>query len=205
MNSLAFTTGFFTGLSLILAIGAQNAFVLRTGLIGRHVFVVCLLCAASDAVLIVFGVTGFQAAAQIVPWLQPVLLIGGVLFLLGYGALNFKSAFTSTEALDTDLAQVPPSLWQTAITCLALTWLNPHVYLDTVVLLGAVSAQFEGAKTAFASGAVLGSFSFFFSLGYGGRLLQPAFKSPKAWRVLDFFVGCVMWTIAAGLITKALA
>lgn len=197
MNALLF--GFSLGFSLILAIGAQNAFVLRQGLKGEHVFLVCLICALSDAILILIGVSGFHVLIAAFPSLVSIARYGGAAFLLAYGALSFYRALRVQEVL------VPSeirsnSAWQSALTCLAFTWLNPHVYLDTVVLLGSVSTQFSEHIVYFAGGAVSASFVFFFALGYGAVLLRPLFAQPRAWRVLDFVIGGIMWGIAARLL-----
>ncbi len=194
--STAFLPGFLLGASLILAIGAQNAFVLRQGLRKEHVFWVCLICALSDAVLIAAGVAGFGALVTAVPWLAPVMRFGGAAFLLVYGLRSLWSAWRKSGALNPS-DDVPKSLAATMVTCLAFTWLNPHVYLDTVVLLGSVSSQYAGQRAAFALGAVTSSFLFFFSLGYGARLLRPLFANPKAWRVLDALIGVTMLLLAA--------
>ena len=194
--------GFALGFSLILAIGAQNAFVLRQGLLKAHVLPVVLTCAISDALLIAAGVAGFGVIVEAVPWLIPALRWGGAAFLLAYGTRAFYMAFTGTGALKTGDAG-SGSLRTAILTCLALTWLNPHVYLDTVILLGSVSTRYGGAELAFALGAMTASFVFFFSLGFGARLLAPFFARPQAWRVLDFIVGAVMWALAAGLIFGA--
>ncbi len=191
--------GFGLGLSLILAIGAQNAFVLRQGLRGAHVFAVCLTCALSDAMLIVIGVAGFGAVNQALPGLAPVMRWGGVAFLLVYGALSFRAALGPAAALEPAEGGAG-SLRRALLTCLALTWLNPHVYLDTVVLLGSVSTQYQGRGLAFATGAVTASFVFFFALGYGARFLRPLFARPAAWRVLEVLVGVTMWAIAVRLV-----
>ncbi|RBI77313.1 amino acid transporter [Roseovarius sp. TE539] len=188
--------GFALGFSLILAIGAQNAFVLRQGLRREHVLAVVLTCAVSDAVLIGVGVAGFGALAAMVPGLETVMRYGGAVFLIWYGARNLRAAWRGGETMAT--ATGTASLQRALLTCLALTWLNPHVYLDTVVLLGSVSAQYE-APASFAVGAVLASFAFFFSLGYGARMLDPLFRRPGAWRILDLAVGLVMWAIALKL------
>lgn len=190
--------GFSLGFSLILAIGAQNAFVLRQGILRAHVFWVCLTCALSDAILIVLGVGGFGLLSDMAPWLAAAMLWGGVLFLFVYGAMAFWRAYSQSEALEAP-DKAAGSLKAALLTCLALTWLNPHVYLDTVVLLGSVAAQYDGQRIAFGTGAVLSSFTFFFSLGYGARLLAPIFANPRAWRVLDVLVGIIMWSIALGL------
>ena len=201
MNDPAvFLTGLGIGLSLILAIGAQNAFVLRQGLRGSHVLPVVLTCALSDAVLIVIGVTSFAQIARLLPWVEPVLRFGGAAFLIWYGAKSLRAALTSTEALWIDGAAPPEPLRPVLLTALALTWLNPHVYLDTVVLLGTISTQYPGQQWAFGAGAVSGSFLFFFALGYGARLLRPLFARPRAWRILEGGIALVMWAIALKLI-----
>lgn len=193
----AVLAGFGLGFSLILAIGAQNAFVLRQGLARAHVFAVCLTCALSDAVLIAAGVAGFGALAQAVPGLEWGMRVFGAAFLAWYGGKSFLAAWRGGQALDA--GPRAGSLRAALATCLALTWLNPHVYLDTVVLLGSVSAQY--APVPFALGAMSASFVFFFSLGYGARLLAPLFARPSAWRVLDIVIGLVMWAIAISLIS----
>jgi len=189
--------GYLLGFSLILAIGAQNAFVLRQGLRREHVLPVVLVCAISDAALVTAGVLGFGALARAIPGIEQVMLFGGVAFLLWYGAQNLIAAWRGGEALEAGAAA--GSLRRALLTCLALTWLNPHVYLDTVVLLGSVSAQYDDTL-GFGVGAVTASFSFFFALGYGARLLAPVFRRPASWRVLDVIVGLTMWGIAAKLL-----
>ena len=200
--SSALSAGFFLGLSLILAIGAQNAFVLRQGLRREHVLLVCLTCAVSDALLILAGVAGFGSLVQRVPWIDPVARYGGAAFLFGYALLAFRSAWRGGGTLKAADREAPS--WQGAmLTCMALTWLNPHVYLDTVVLLGAASLSYAEAKSYFAVGAMSASFIFFFSLGFGARILQPLFKKPSAWRALDVLVGLIMLLIAVSLILSA--
>jgi len=190
--------GFLLGLSLILPIGAQNAFVLRVGLRGEHVWAVCLTCALSDAVLILAGVSGLSRMTAALPWAETALLYFGAAFLLAYGARSFRDAFRSAALRPAEAA--PAGLRRVVLTCLALTWLNPHVYLDTVVLIGSISTQFAQGKGWFAAGAMLASFAFFFSLGYGARLLKPLFANPATWRVLDVAIGLVMWATAARLL-----
>ena len=190
--------GYLVSLSLILAIGAQNAFVLRQGLRREHVGWGLLVCAASDAALIAAGVTGFGLAQAQAPWLAPAMRWGGVLFLLVYGGLRFKAALRGGEALMPGAAEAAP-LGRVLTTCLLLTWANPHVYLDTVVLLGSISAQHAPHGAVFAVAATLASFSFFAALGYGARLLAPVFANPRAWVGLEIIVGLTMWAIAAGL------
>ncbi|WP_163846906.1 LysE/ArgO family amino acid transporter [Pseudooceanicola aestuarii] len=194
----AYAAGFGLGLSLILAIGAQNAFVLRQGLRREHVLAVVLACALSDAVLIAAGVAGFGAVAEARPWLTDIMRYGGAAFLLAYGGLAFRRAWRGGEALEA-ADRAPASLARVLGVCLLLTWANPHVYLDTLVLMGAVSAKFPD-KTGFALGGVTASFVFFFSLGFGARLLEPLFRRPLAWRLLDAGVGLIMWTIALALL-----
>lgn len=190
--------GFGLGLSLILAIGAQNAFVLRQGLRREHVLAVVLVCAISDAVLVAAGVAGFGALSEAVPGLEQIMRYGGAAFLLAYGARSFISAWRGGAVLEAGVSA--GSLRRALLTCLALTWLNPHVYLDTVVLLGSVSAQYNN-RLQFGLGAVLASFAFFFSLGFGARVLAPLFRRPFSWRILDALVGGVMWSIAVGLLS----
>ena len=195
----AYLPGFALGLSLILAIGAQNAFVLRQGLRGEHVGAICLVCAASDAVLIVAGVAGFGALVERAPWIEPVFRLGGAAFLFLYGSRSLWAALRERHALRA-ATEGPGSLRRALATCLALTWLNPHVYLDTVVLLGSVSTRYAAERPAFALGAISASFAFFFSLGYGARALQPLFVRPGAWRVLDALVGATMIALGAALL-----
>ncbi|MFD1883306.1 LysE/ArgO family amino acid transporter [Paracoccus pacificus] len=195
MNS--YLAGLGTGLSLILVIGAQNAFVLKQGLLRQHVFWVCLFCALSDAVLISLGVGGAGIIAAQAPVAMQVMRWGGAAFLIWYGARAFRAAWRGDTALRAGRGG-GATLAATIGTVAALTWLNPHVWLDTVVLLGAVSASHEGAP--FAAGAITASFLFFFALGYGARLLAPVFRRPRAWQVLDAAIGVIMWSIALGLI-----
>ena len=194
-----FIAGLSLGFSLIVAIGSQNAFVLKQGLKREHVFVICLLCATSDALLITAGVSGFSVIISSTPWIEQVARYGGALFLGLYGAKSFWSSFTHDGVL-APAENGKNSVGAVVLTCLAFTWLNPHVYLDTVVLLGAVSAQFPGEQTAFTLGAVLASFVFFFSLGYGARVLSPVFQRPLSWKILDFLIGIIMWAIAFSLL-----
>ena len=193
-----FFSGFALSLTLIVAIGAQNAFVLRQGLRREHVFWVCLTCGVSDAVLITAGIAGFGALAQAVPWFETAMRYGGAAFLIWYGWQNAMSAWRGGAVMETgDVARA--SLRGTLLTVLALTWLNPHVYLDTVVLLGSISAQYP-SPLLFGTGAVLASLSFFFAVGYGARLLSPIFANPRAWQVLDGIIALTMWGIAAKLL-----
>jgi L-lysine exporter family protein LysE/ArgO len=190
--------GYLTALSLILAIGAQNAFVLRQGLRREHVGPVVAVCALSDAVLIGAGVAGFGAVSGAVPWLGEAMRWAGVAFLLVYGGLRFRAAARGGEALMPAVGKAA-SLRSVLATCLVLTWANPHVYLDTVVLIGSISAQYAPHGLVFGVAAACASLSFFTALGYGARLLAPVFARPQAWVWLELGVGVVMWAIAAGL------
>ena len=190
--------GYLTSLSLILAIGAQNAFVLRQGIRREHVAWVVAVCAASDALLIALGVAGFGAVSAAVPWIAGAMRWFGVAFLLGYGALRFRAALRGGEALQ-PVAGAVASLRSVLATCLLLTWANPHVYLDTMVLLGSISTQYVPHQATFGLAAALGSFSFFAALGYGARLLAPVFANPRAWVWLEIGVGLTMWGIAGAL------
>ncbi len=193
--------GFLLGFSLILAIGAQNAFVLRQGLIRQHVLAIVLVCALSDAILIAAGVAGFGRIIDDFAWLPPLMAGAGAIFLCVYGALRLKAAWRP-QAMTLQNAKAP-SLGRAIAACLAFTWLNPHVYLDTVILLGGISARHAGiAKLAFGLGASLSSFVFFFSLGYGARLLAPLFAKPGTWRLLDGLIALTMFAIAASLLAS---
>ncbi len=196
-----FLSGFGLGLSLIAAIGAQNAFILRQGLMRRHVFVLCLICALSDALLIAAGVAGLGTLIAASPRLIAVVTVGGAAFLLAYAAIALRRALrpSAMQAAARGEERLRPAV----LACLAFTFLNPHVYLDTVVLLGSLSAGFEGAgRLAYGLGAVTASFVWFFALGYGARLLQPFFARPSAWRVLDILIALVMSALALGLLVR---
>lgn len=199
MDPAIYLTGLSIGLSLIIAIGAQNAFVLRQGIRRHHVFAVSVTCALSDAVLIVIGVTSFQKVVTLLPWIDPLMRYGGAAFLIWYGLKSLYTALRSSGALAVEQATTT-SFTKTITMCLALTWLNPHVYLDTVVLLGTISTRFPGHQFEFAAGAVTGSFLFFFMLGYGASWLRPIFARPQAWRILEAIIACVMWATAFKLL-----
>ncbi|MBO6539046.1 MAG: amino acid transporter [Rhizobiaceae bacterium] len=199
MAFLPFLSGFLLGGSLIISIGAQNAFLLRQGLLEQHVFVLCLICAVSDALLITAGVAGVGTLVAQSPLLSQIATIGGIVFLLGYALFSFR------RALKPDVLKAAksgaPSLRAAIAACLAFTYLNPNVYLETVLLVGSVSAGYAGSdRVAFGAGAVTVSFVWFFGLGYGAQLLQPVFARPLAWRVLDCATGVVMTSIAIGLL-----
>jgi L-lysine exporter family protein LysE/ArgO len=183
--------GFLSGAALIMAIGAQNAFVLRQGIRREHVLPIVLLCAGADALLIAAGVAGLGALIASTPSILILARYGGAAFLLAYGIGAARRALQPQQlTLDSSAAT---SLTSALLTCLALTFFNPHVYLDTVILLGSLASQRgESGRWTFAGGAALASFVWFFSLGYGARLLAPWFAKPVAWRILDSLIACVM-------------
>ena len=192
-------TGFLIGLGLIVAIGAQNAFVLRQGLMRRHVLLVTSICAVSDALLILAGVAGLGTLVARSPQLLTVATLGGAAFLLAYGLMAARRALTPSRL--TAAAEGEAGLGRVVAATLAFTFLNPHVYLDTVVLVGSLSARFEGVgRASFAAGAMTASAFWFYGLGFGARLLAPVFARPAAWRVLDALIACVMMAIAASLL-----
>jgi len=195
---LALFSGLGLGLGLIVAIGAQNAFVLRQGLLGEHVAPVVAVCAVSDIVLIAGGVAGTGALLERVPELVDVMRWAGVAFLVGYGVLAARRALRPAGALRTEVAGRTP-LAPTLLTAAALTWLNPHVYLDTVVLLGSVASTHGDLRWYFGAGAAAGSVLWFTGLGVGARLLRPIFARPRAWRALDALIAAVMLVLAIGL------
>jgi L-lysine exporter family protein LysE/ArgO len=191
--------GFVTALSLIVAIGAQNAFVLRQGLRREHVLPVVLTCALSDALLITGGIAGLGALLTRSPTALAVAKYGGAAFLLGYAALAARRAFRPGAM--SPAGQAPAALRSVILTCLGFTYLNPHVYLDTVVLLGALANQ-RGAdgRWLYGTGAVLASFAWFFALGFLARRLGPVFARPSAWRLLDGGIAVVMTALATWML-----
>lgn len=201
MSLSTFFYGMSVSFSLILAIGAQNAFVLKQGLKQEFVFIVCLICAISDAILIAVGVFGLGTIITQHPMIATLAKYAGAIFLFWYGLKNFISSFKGGNGLIAGGQDTQHFKKIIALT-LAFTWLNPHVYLDTLVLIGTLSTPFHD-KISFAIGAMSASFIFFFSLGYGARVLEPIFKNPKAWQVLDFMIAVVMWGIAFSLIFKS--
>ncbi|MEY2698337.1 MAG: hypothetical protein RL720_293 [Actinomycetota bacterium] len=192
------------GLSLIVAIGAQNAYVLRQGLRREHVFVVVVICALSDALLIAVGVAGLGAIIQQLEWLLLLIEAVGGVFLCTYGVMAAKRAW-KPEVLNTDTGGKAVSLKVAVGTVLALTYLNPHVYLDTVLLLGSVAGTYEANRWWFAAGAMAGSIIWFSTLGFGARFLAPVFKKATAWRVLDAIIAVVMFTLGMSLLVSFVA
>ena len=193
----SFITGFFLGLSLIIAIGAQNTFVLRQGILGQHVFYVALFCALSDALLICIGVAGISFFLNTFISQNSNILFGlSAVWLSGYGAIRLRSALKSNQTINIEVSKLK-GLFPTISIAAALTFLNPHVYLDTMILIGSISQQFSGFyKVTFALGAVLASFVFFFSLAYGAKILSPLMQRQSAWRTLDCLIALIMFTIA---------
>ena len=195
-----FITGFLTLLTLILAVGAQNVFILRQGLLRNHIFVICIFAAISDALLIWIGVIGFSTISNIIPGISKIMALAGATFLFGYGIMRFINAYQGSYAME--IGNESSSLNKSLVALAGFTFLNPHVYLDTVGLIGAVSVQYVDMphKYAFATGASVGSLLFFFSLGYGARILSPLMSSILAWRILDILIGITMLTIAGFLL-----
>lgn len=184
-------TGLGAGLALIVAIGAQNAFVLRQGIRGEHVGLVVLVCMLSDIVLITAGIFGIGAVVTAVPAVVVVIRIAGAVFLLGYAGLAARRAIRP-GALTAGTREGSLSGRAALVTVLTLTWLNPHVYLDTVLLLGTLANQHGELRWWFGAGAALGSVVWFSALGYGAKLLRPIFAKPAAWRILDGLIAAVM-------------
>ncbi|MBI5230816.1 MAG: amino acid transporter [Coriobacteriales bacterium] len=200
----AFVAGAALGASLIIAIGAQNAFVLRQGLKREHVLAVVATCVICDVALITLGAIGFGTLIGRFPTITSIAAWAGAAFLLAYGALAFRSAMRPSsmhsEAPER-VAATATSTGAVVLTTLAVSLLNPHVYLDTVVLIGSLAAQYEPApRVLFALGAATASFAWFFALGFGARVLAPLFDRPGAWRVLDTIIGVIMWSIAVSLV-----
>lgn len=195
----AYLYGLGVGFSLILAIGAQNAFVLKQGLKQQYVMIVCAICALSDSILIYLGVVGFSKIIQQYPIIVELAKYLGAGFLFFYGLKSLYSAFYHQDVLEPSQIE-PENLYKIIGLCLAFTWLNPHVYLDTVILIGSISSQFKADSIKFALGAMSASWIFFFSLGYAARLLLPVFRKATAWKILDFIIGIMMWGIAISLL-----
>ena len=195
---LAFLPGLFTGLSLIIAIGAQNAFVIRQGLTKKHVLLVVSICAVSDALLILLGISGLGVLIQGVPALLEVIRWFGVAYLTWFGIRSLRSAFRS-QTLDASGAVESKGAGKVAATALGLTFLNPHVYLDTVILVGSIGNTFGEEKWVFAFGAVCASFIWFFLIGFGARAAARFMSKPIFWKVLDSIIAVVMFTIAITL------
>ena len=217
--------GMVLGFSLIVAIGAQNVFVLRQGIRREHVLLVAGICAVSDAVLIVLGVSGIGAATTALPWLAGVVRWAGAAFLIGYGVrAAVRAVRQGGDGLVDDAGSVDDAVrdapeatraagvatlirrdttMKVALTCLALTWLNPHVYLDTVFLLGSVAAAHGDGRWLFAAGATLASVLWFFGLAHGARLLGRWLATARAWQLLDAGIAVVMLGLGVSLVLPA--
>ncbi|OIQ84855.1 arginine exporter protein ArgO [mine drainage metagenome] len=191
--------GFLTGLSLIVAIGAQNAFVLRQGIRREHVLTVVVVCAVADAVLVTAGVGGLGAAITTHPVAVAVARVGGAAFLAAFAVLALRRARRPGSLVPADDA--PATHLGVLVACLGFTFLNPHVYLDTVVLLGSLASQHgDPGRWVFGAGAVAASVTWFVGLGFGARRLRPFFARPRSWQVLDYGVAAVMTTLAVALV-----
>ncbi len=191
--------GFALGGGLIVAIGAQNAFVIRQGVLNQHVFWVCLFCAFSDAILIWAGTFGLGILLQQMPLLMPIMTYGGAAFLFWYGIKAFRRAL-NPQSLNKD-AKSTTNLWMALTLCAAFTWLNPHVYLDTVVLVGSIAnARPQGEQAAFATGATLASLLWFFAIGYGAKALREPLSKPNVWRAIDVAIAMIMFWLAIKLL-----
>ena len=216
---LTVLAGLGLGLSLIVAIGAQNVFVLRQGIRREHVLAVVAVCALSDAALIAAGVAGLGYVLTAAPWLVVVARWAGAAFLLAYGVLAARRAWRGGEELAVDTADEPAAVASTTsasgtltrtrlapvvLTTLALTWLNPHVYLDTVLMLGSIAATHGEERWLFAGGAIAASILWFTALGFGARYLGRWLRTPRSWRILDAVIAVVMIAIAVNLVIPVL-
>lgn len=200
-----FLKGAGLGASLIIAIGAQNAYVLSQGIKQRFVWPTVIVCSLCDVVLIVIGIAGIGTVVASNPILTQTAAWGGALFLFGYGAKAFYFSFSNQSLDASDNEKQTANLKIAILTALAISLLNPHVYLDTVVLLGSIGGQLPPwERIWFGSGAACASLVWFFSLGFGAKWLAPLFKKPSAWRILDAFVGIIMWIIALSLVLSSL-
>ena len=194
-----FVSGFATTAGLIIAIGAQNAFVLKQGIIRNHVLPIISICIVIDIVLVILGVQGFGAILRSNHLILEVARFCGVIFLAFYGSKCFLFAFKS-ESLKIPHNARAICLKEAIVTTLAVSLLNPHVYLDTCLLIGTIGAHFpRQSHASFIVGSSLASFVWFVLIGYGARVLEPIFKNPIAWKVLDYIIGTMMWCMAIWL------
>ena len=199
----ALITGFFLGLSLIVAIGAQNAFVLRQGILGEHVFSVAVFCSIADTFLIILGIAGISYFLNDFVYEYSKVIFGiASLWLFFYGVLRIRSAFRSNSSIITNINE--SSSWLNAIaTVFIFTFANPHVYIDTMILIGSISQQFlDLNRVYFAFGACSASFIWFFGIAYGAQLLTPIMQKPKHWRILDLLIALIMFIIAFNLASQ---
>lgn len=198
---LPFFKGVGLGASLIIAIGAQNAYVLSHGLRKQYAFTIALTCAICDAVLISLGIAGVGTLIASNPTLTKIAAWGGAAFLGWYGAVSFRSAFRNHTLEASKEPDSTKGVKKIVITTLAISLLNPHVYLDTLILLGSIGGQFpKDERFLFGGGAIVASFLWFFLLSYGAGWLSPLFKRPITWKIMDFLIGCIMWSIAVTLV-----
>ena len=196
----AFLTGFFLGLSLIVAIGAQNAFVLRQGILRQHIFYIALFCSISDALLIILGVVGISYFFDdFINEYSKIIFGFAALWLFIYGAFRLKAAFKANSEIIAN--NIEPSSLLNALSIAAIfTFANPHVYLDTMILIGSISQQFlELNRVYFTIGASSASFVWFFGIAYGAKLLNPMMQKPSHWRILDSLIALIMFVIAINL------
>ena len=204
-NLAALTNGFLLSMGLIVAIGPQNAYVIRKGLVKRHVFLVTTLCFLSDALLIALGAAGVGTLLQEGGTLSLIIAIVGILFLFWYGAKSFEDAIHPKIMTEKDINEAGKNAqgkgWGVVVlTVLAFTYLNPHVYVDTLVILGVTAAEFEmPMRLYFTAGAILGSAVWFYGIGYGAGFFSKTFENAMAWRILDLIVGLIMWAAAGYL------
>jgi len=198
----AFVSGFLLSFSLILAIGPQNAFVLRQGLLRQHVFPIAVFCASSDIILILLGIFGFGSIISDFDGFSQYMFIIGGFWLSGYGILRLKGAYLADSFLEASNEE-ESDLKLVLMNCAVLTWLNPHVYIDTLILIGTVSIRFEDT-VQFGFGACFASILFFFSLAFGARVLSPLMRSKKAWQILDVIIAIVMIALAYSMFLEAL-
>lgn len=202
---LAYLSGAGLGASLIIAIGAQNAFVLTQALRRNHALTIALICSLVDSLLITVGVWGLGSFIERSPHLLAAITLCGSVFLFGYGLRAFHRAWRPAALSDSEQSPIT-GLPSVVATTLALSLLNPHVYLDTVLLLGSIGGRLPGKESLyFALGAISASFAWFFALAAGGRLLAPVLSHPKHWQRLDILIGLIMWIIAFGLLRSWLA
>ncbi|CDI03229.1 putative amino acid transport protein (LysE family) [Candidatus Competibacter denitrificans Run_A_D11] len=199
---IVFYYGLLLGFSLIIAIGPQNVFILKRGISGKNIFIVCFLCASSDAILMFFGIYGFEILQGKVKNIGEFARYLGAVFLFSYGLSHLYSSLKKETRLiiHENSNKDSLSLYKTIVICLSLTFLNPHVYLDTFILIGAVSRNYKDNLVFFWLGTSTASFVFFFLLGYGAAYLRPIFSKPSAWRILDFSIFIVMCSIALSLV-----
>lgn len=190
-------TGFGTGGCLIVAIGAQNAFVLKQGLMRHRILLTALTCSLLDSGLIISGTLGFGGIIEKYPFFIQVTKYFAAIFLIAYGLISFRSALKVKHIDKTLKSETLPTAKRTLLILLALSLLNPHVYLDTVILLGSIASQHpSGERIFFTLGAIIASFLWFFSLSYGARLLDPFLKKKRSWSIIDFIIALIMWSIA---------